>query len=763
MPSRAPIAVLLASAIALLAPAAASAASFTVNAFGDHAPDGCDPSPGECILRDAIAAAEAASGADTITVPAGAYSVSGALVITSAVTISGPATDAPTATVDAAYSDRVLDVGGGPVTLAHLRIVRGQSNDVTGGSGLLQRSGTVILDHDVFDSHSNNLSGGALTQLGGTLSMSDTEVSGSHAYRGGGLFVAGGIANVDRTLWLADDGTTGGGGAIYNNGGTLNVTNSTFAANFANSAHGGAVYAASSTTLKNVTFEANAASGNSGGGSSLWSDVTVTTANVVFGNPGAQVNCGGVAPGDLGGSVDTGTSCGLAAGASGRTVLLGPLAANGGAARSLLPWSGSAGLGAGADAQCTTTDQRGAERGHPCDAGALEGSAGAPAPPPLLAGGSQLAATRTTADLGATIDRQGLATTYTLDYGPTSAYGTTTLQSSVEFGAGFGAQPVTASLAGLEPGTTYHYRFVTTSAGGTAAGPDRTFTTVGPPRVATQPASSVGTAGATLNGTVDPSGDDTSYRFEYGRTNAYGASTPVTGAGAGFVAQAVSAVVSGLEAGTGYHFRVVASNEFGETAGADETFTTAVAAAPAQATPTPTPTPVPTPTPTPGKTVVVRPISGTVLVRRPGSRDFVALDAAQGIPLGSIVDTRHGVVELTAKPGQTARFSDGLFKVTQTRGIIDLTLTEPLAPCGKAAAAASKPKTRKLWGDGSGSFRTRGQYSAATVRGTRWLVQDTCAGTLTRVAKGVVSVRDNVRRKTIVLRAGKRYLARPRR
>ena len=47
-----------------------------------------------------------------------------------------------------------------------------------------------------------------------------------------------------------------------------------------------------------------------------------------------------------------------------------------------------------------------------------------------------------------------------------------------------------------------------------------------------------------------------------------------------------------------------------------------------------------------------------------------------------------------------------------------------------ARASAKKPKSRKLWGQGSGNFRTVGQYSAATVRGTRWLVQDSCAGTL---------------------------------
>ena len=55
-----------------------------------------------------------------------------------------------------------------------------------------------------------------------------------------------------------------------------------------------------------------------------------------------------------------------------------------------------------------------------------------------------------------------------------------------------------------------------------------------------------------------------------------------------------------------------------------------------------------------------------------------------------------------------------------------------------------------------------GKYSAATVRGTKWLVEDSCAGTRTTVAQGAVTVRDKVKRKTIVLRAHKRYLARPR-
>ena len=46
------------------------------------------------------------------------------------------------------------------------------------------------------------------------------------------------------------------------------------------------------------------------------------------------------------------------------------------------------------------------------------------------------------------------------------------------------------------------------------------------------------------------------------------------------------------------------------------------------------------------------------------------------------------------------------------------------------------------------------------MRGTKWLVQDTCTTTLTRVAQGVVSVRDEVKKQTITLRKGKSYTAR---
>ena len=780
MSRRASIAGLLAAALMAVVAPAASAANFTVNAAGDHVFDGCDPAPGDCTVRDAITAANVPGGADTITIPAGTYTMdTGYPQITDTVTISGPATAQPSATIDA-FGKRVFDVAAAasPVTISHLAITRASTPDITGGSAVLQRGGTVTLDHNILEANSNNLTGGAILLQSGTLNITDTEVRESHGHQGGGLYIAAGTAIIDRTLWLANDGSTGGGGAIYNAGGSLTVTNSTFAANSSGSGRGGAVFAAAFTVLRNVTFEANTAAGSGGGGSALWANTSPTISNVLFGNSAYQDNCGGSAPMDSGGSIDTGSSCGLGPAASDKTVLLGPLALNGGSARSLLPWSGSTGLNTGDNSQCTATDQRSAPRPHspgdPCDVGAVEGSAGTPPPPPLLETLGQSSTEGSSTLLDATIDRRGVATTYVVEYGLTSAYGSTSWEGLVPFGTGVGPQDAAMYLEQLEPGTTYHYRFVATSAGGTVTGPDRTFRTVGSPLTTTQPATGISTTGATLNGTVNPSGVATAYWFEYGPTTDYGSKTAVTSAENGFDDLAVEAVLTGLEPGTTVHFRLAAINESGDTGvGDDRSFTTSTPTVLPQPTPTATPQPTPTPTPTPPPTpptprfqdtVVVVPVSGTVLVRRPGSKDFVALDASQGIPVGSTVDTKRGVVELTtiSKSGkrETARFFDGIFRITQTATTTDLTLTEPLAPCKRAGArsSAAKPKSRRLWGDGKGKFRTKGSYSAATVRGTKWLTQDTCAGTLTRVTQGIVAVRH--RNKTIILRAGKRYLAR---
>jgi hypothetical protein len=106
------------------------------------------------------------------------------------------------------------------------------------------------------------------------------------------------------------------------------------------------------------------------------------------------------------------------------------------------------------------------------------------------------------------------------------------------------------------------------------------------------------------------------------------------------------------------------------------------------------------------------------------------------------------------------------------KGYVDLYLRGPVCRRPAAASAASvasvarasKKKKRRLWGkDHGGRFRTHGKNSHATVRGTRWVVEDSCKGTLTRVTSGFVIVTDTVRGKRVRVDAGERYLARPRR
>jgi hypothetical protein len=173
------------------------------------------------------------------------------------------------------------------------------------------------------------------------------------------------------------------------------------------------------------------------------------------------------------------------------------------------------------------------------------------------------------------------------------------------------------------------------------------------------------------------------------------------------------------------------------------------------------------PRPNAGKSVVVNRVRGTVRVKVPGGR-FVDLSRITEIPDGSVIDTRKGVVVLVFEPRagakiQRAKFYDGLFKADQRGRIMELVLVETLARCRNAndAGAAARRKARRLWGDGKGRFRTKGRYSSATVRGTKWLTKDSCAGTLTRVRKGKVAVRDFSKRKTINLKKGQGYLARP--
>jgi hypothetical protein len=184
--------------------------------------------------------------------------------------------------------------------------------------------------------------------------------------------------------------------------------------------------------------------------------------------------------------------------------------------------------------------------------------------------------------------------------------------------------------------------------------------------------------------------------------------------------------------------------------------------------PPPPPPPAP-PTPVNGKSVTVVTKSGRVLIKVPGSNKFVPLTGLTSIPIGSIIDATNGRVTLTSVDGngvtQSADFYEGRFQVRQKAGAALVTLRlkgGDFSTCSKAggsSAGASKKAGRRLWGSGSGRFRTQGNFGSASVMGTIWLTADQCNGTLFKVRRGVVKVVDFVLDKTISLPAGKSYLA----
>ena len=193
----------------------------------------------------------------------------------------------------------------------------------------------------------------------------------------------------------------------------------------------------------------------------------------------------------------------------------------------------------------------------------------------------------------------------------------------------------------------------------------------------------------------------------------------------------------------------------------------------------------------PFKTVNATVVSGEVFVKLPAGsasasqakppKGFVRLEGAETIPVGATLDTLRGRVKIrsaanTRRKTQTGQFFRGRFVIRQARIkrrsrtlITDMRLTGTSfrRRCGTTASVSqrrrrSKKRVRRLFGDAKGTFRTSGRNAAATVRGTRWGVQDRCDGTLVAVQRGRVEVRDKVKRKTIILRRGKTYLARAR-
>ena len=202
-----------------------------------------------------------------------------------------------------------------------------------------------------------------------------------------------------------------------------------------------------------------------------------------------------------------------------------------------------------------------------------------------VAVGAPTAVSPTGATLRGTVDPVGVQVTDChFDFGPTSAYGQSVPcdQTPAEIGAGNGPVAVSADLSGLTPGTTYHYRLSASNADLTSRSND---TLLGAPRVKSLDAAAVAKTTATLRAQVNPSGISTSCHVDYvteadydpslGNPYSAGESVPCSaGLGSASIDVTASADLTGLEPGTTYHARLVATNAAGSATTADAKFST---------------------------------------------------------------------------------------------------------------------------------------------------------------------------------------------
>jgi len=182
------------------------------------------------------------------------------------------------------------------------------------------------------------------------------------------------------------------------------------------------------------------------------------------------------------------------------------------------------------------------------------------------------------------------------------------------------------------------------------------------PKVSTGAARQVSYASATLTGSVNPKGSESSYYFQYGPTKAYGGQTAIASAGAGTHSVSVSLPVTGLQPLTVYHYRLVAVNAAGASIGRDRRLLTSKVPLSLQILTAPDPVLF-------GGTITVQ---GTLSGTGNGGREVV-LQASQ-FPFTAGFQGMAVNPELTSATGTFSFTVPGLSTVTQFRV---LTSTNP--------------------------------------------------------------------------------------
>ncbi len=248
---------------------ARAASVFMVTTTADTNDGVCDSN---CSLREAITAANNLAGTDTITVPAGTYTLTiagadedinatGDLDITDSLTINGmgSSTIIQAGVTSGAGIDRVFHVlAGSIVSISNTTIANGTCSLCYGG-GIFNDDGTLTVTNITFSDNAAGYGGGIFNE-GTTFVSNSTFLGNSGAGNGGGIINANTMDVTNSTF--SSNETPGSGGGIFNGLGNLTVTNSTFSNNSANFGDGGGIYNQATLHLKNNILANSTAGGD---------------------------------------------------------------------------------------------------------------------------------------------------------------------------------------------------------------------------------------------------------------------------------------------------------------------------------------------------------------------------------------------------------------------------------------------------------------------------------------------------------------------
>jgi CSLREA domain-containing protein len=392
------------TALALIAPAAGDAATFTVNTTADTSVTGGCSSDPACSLRDAISrAGESPDPEDLVQVPAGNYTVSsGELVVFGSGTVTVRGAGARQTVVDAHQSSRVFNLEADRSVLEGMTVTGGNTNPMLGGEVPGDGGGVLAYEAEEAVLQGVAVSGNVASQNGAGVSAPPEGVNKT-------------VLTISNST-IAGNRVTGGaveglGGGVYALG-KLSLVNSTVTGNSAESTglvvQGGGVLLAidpasaegSEGTLVNSTIAGNSVgTAGLGGGLAVYNpeptiggSAALTVRNtIVAGNtgPAGASDCAPVATVTSDHNLSSDASCMFTDAGSKQNAnpLLAGLANNGGETDTLALHPGSPAIDAGTNAGCPATDQRGVARpqGSACDIGAFE-----LVPPPPAAASADL-------------------------------------------------------------------------------------------------------------------------------------------------------------------------------------------------------------------------------------------------------------------------------------------------------------------------------------------------------------------------------------